>query len=119
MSILTYILAVVFLMAGAMKLMQPKAKLETSMAWVKEFTAGQVKIFGALEVAAALALALPLIFDTALILVPLAATGLVLMMIGAIITHARLREYPMIAVNVILGVAALVVAIWGYTDLIA
>ena len=75
--------------------------------------------YKALEMAAALALALPLIFDTALYLVPLAATGLVLMMIGAIITHARLKQYSMIAVNVILGAVALVVAIWGYTDLIS
>jgi hypothetical protein len=78
-----------------------------------------VKTLGALEVVAALALALPLIFDSGLILVPLAATGLVLMMIGAMVTHARLKEYPMIAVNVVLGGVALVVAIWGYTDLVS
>jgi uncharacterized membrane protein YphA (DoxX/SURF4 family) len=118
MNILTYVLAAVFLMAGAMKVMQPKAKLETKMTWVKDFTSGQVKILGALEVAAALALALPLIFDAGLIPVPLAATGLVLMMIGAIITHARLKEYPIVAMNTVLGAVALVVAIWGYTDLI-
>lgn len=78
-----------------------------------------MKTLGALEVVAALALALPLIFDSGLILVPLAATGLVLMMIGAMVTHARLKEYPMIAVNVVLGGVALVVAIWGYTDLVS
>ena len=47
MSIVTYILAAVFLMAGAMKVMQPKAKLETNMSWVKVFTSGQVKTLGA------------------------------------------------------------------------
>ena len=118
MTIVTYVLAAVFLMAGAMKILQSKTALEPKMAWVKDFSPGQVKALGALEVLAAIALALPLIFDTGLILVPLAATGLVGMMIGAVITHARLKEYPMIAINVILGAVAVVVAIWGYTDLI-
>ena len=57
-------------------------------------------------------------FDTGLILVPLAATGLVLLMIGAIITHARLKEFPMIAITAVLGALSLWVAIWGYSDLI-
>jgi hypothetical protein len=50
--------------------------------------------------------------------VPLAATGLVLLMIGAIITHARLKEFPMIAITAVLGALSLWVAIWGYSDLI-
>lgn len=99
-------------------MMQPKDKLETKMAWVKDFTPTQVKALGALEVLAAIGLAAPLIFDIAPILVPLAATGLVLMMIGAIVTHARLKEYPMIAMNVVLGAVAVVVAVWGYGSLI-
>ena len=49
---------------------------------------------------------------------PLAATGLVLLMIGAIITHARLKEFPMIAITAVLGALSLWVAIWGYSDLI-
>ena len=84
MNILTYILAAVFVLAGAMKMMQPKTKLETKMAWVKDVSSWQVKAIAALEALAALALALPLIFDTGLILVPLAATGLVFLMLGAV-----------------------------------
>ena len=119
MNILTYILAAVFVLAGAMKMMQPKTKLETKMAWVKDVSSWQVKAIAALEALAALALALPLILDTGLILVPLAATSLVFLMLGAVFTHARLKEIPMIAIPAVLGVLALWVAIWGYTDLIS
>jgi hypothetical protein len=45
-----------------------------------------VKAIGVLEALAALALARPLIFDTGLILVPLAATGLGFLITGAIFT---------------------------------
>ncbi|HSS22960.1 MAG TPA: DoxX family protein [Mycobacterium sp.] len=37
---------------------------------------------------------------------------LVVTMIGAIITHARRREYPNVALNVLLAIMAAVVA-WG------
>ena len=117
MNVLTYILAAVFVLAGVMKMMQPKTKLETKMAWVKDLPSWHVKAIGALEALAATALALPLIFDNGLILVPLAATGLVFLMIGAVFTHARLKEISMIAISAVLGGVALWVAIWGYTDL--
>jgi hypothetical protein len=42
------------------------------------------------------------------ILTPLAAIGLVVTMIGAIITHARRREYPNVALNVLLAIMAAV-----------
>jgi hypothetical protein len=44
--------------------------------------------------------------------VPIAATGLALLMVGAAITHARRREPQGIAVNAVLFVLAAVVA-WG------
>ena len=41
MNILIYILAAVFVLAGAMKMMQPKTKLETKMAWVNDLLPGR------------------------------------------------------------------------------
>jgi hypothetical protein len=46
------------------------------------------------------------------VLVPLAATGLVLLMIGAAITHARRKEPQMIIGNAVLLILAAIVA-WG------
>ena len=111
--IIAGLLAAAFAAAGLMKLTQPKEKLAASgMGWTEQFSPTAVKAIGALEVLAAIGLILPAVLDTATILVPLAALGLVLMMIGAAITHARRKETPMIGINVVLLVLAAVVA-WG------
>lgn len=111
--ILAGLLAVAFLGAGAMKLTQPKAKLSASgMPWVDDFSAGQVKTIGALEVLAAIGLIGPPLTGIAPVLAPLAALGLVLTMIGAAVVHARRGETQGIVVNAVLLILAAVVA-WG------
>src|SRR5215475_3805718 len=94
--IIAGLLAIAFLASGAMKLIQPKEKLSASgFGWVEDFSAGTVKAIGALEVLAALA-----------------AVGLVLLMVGAFITHVRRREAQGLVVTlVLLALAAFVV--WG------
>jgi uncharacterized membrane protein YphA (DoxX/SURF4 family) len=110
--VLAGLLAVAFLAAGATKLTRPKEKLATTMDWVEDFSPGTIKLIGGLEVLAAIGLILPAALDIVPVLVPLAAVGLIALMIGAVLTHARRREFPMIAINVVLLVLALVVA-WG------
>ncbi|SEF91037.1 DoxX-like family protein [Nonomuraea solani] len=111
--IIAALLALAFLAAGAMKLAQPKEKLAAAgMAWTDDFSAGAVKGIGALEALAALGLILPAVTGIAPVLTPLAATGLVLVMAGAAVVHARRKEFPMIAANVVLLILAAVVA-WG------
>ena len=106
------LLALAFLAAGAMKLTQPRDKLAASMGWVEDFNAPTVKLIGGLEVLAAIGLILPALTGIAPILTPLAATGLVLVMIGAIITYLRRGEPQVIVANVVLLLLAAVVA-WG------
>ena len=111
--IIASVLAVAFFGAGLMKLAQPKEKLAASgMAWTEDFSGGVVKLIGGLEVLAALGLILPAVFGIAPVLVPLAALGLVLIMIGAAITHARRGETQMIIANAALLVLAAVI-VWG------
>ena len=111
--IIAGVLAAVFLGAGLMKLTQPREKLAASgLGWAEDFPPNVVKLIGALEVLAAIGLILPAVLGILPVLVPLAALGLVLMMIGAAVTHARRKELPAIAVNVVLLVLAAVVA-WG------
>jgi uncharacterized membrane protein YphA (DoxX/SURF4 family) len=111
--IIAGLLAVAFLAGGVMKLIQPKEKLAASgMGFVEDFSAGTVKAIGALEVLAAVGLILPAALDIAPVLVPLAAVGLVLLMVGAIITHLRRHEAPAIVVNLALLALAVLVA-WG------
>ena len=111
--IIAGVLAAAFAAAGATKLTQPKEKLAASgMAWAEDFSTGTVKLVGALEVLAAIGLILPAALGIAPVLVPLAALGLVLIMIGAIVTPARRKEAQVIGVNVVLLLLAAVV-VWG------
>jgi uncharacterized membrane protein YphA (DoxX/SURF4 family) len=111
--ILAGLLAAAFLAAGGMKLAQPKEKLAASpnMAWAEDFSPGMLKTIGALEVLAAVGLILPALLGIVPVLVPLAALGLVLLMVGAAITHARRKEPSAVVTNVVLIVLALVVAV--------
>ncbi|MEV7135306.1 DoxX family protein [Arthrobacter sp. NPDC093128] len=109
--IIATVLAVAFLAAGAIKLLQPKEKLAASgMGWAHNFSAATVKGIAVLEILAALGLVLTAVLGIAPVLVPLAALGLV--MIGAAITHARRKESPMVIANVVLLILAAVV-FWG------
>lgn len=83
--------AIVFLMAGVMKATQPKEKLaETErMAWVERFSSGQLRTIGILEILGAIGLILPALTGILPWLTPVAAIGLALIMVGAIITHVR------------------------------
>ena len=107
-------LAFVFLVGGSVKLIRPKEKLTTdpTMAWAEDFSPGMIKSIGLLEVLASAGLVLPALLDIAPVLVPLAALGLVLVMIGAIVVHLRLKEGQAAIKNVVLLVLAAVV-VWG------
>lgn len=106
------LLALVFLASGGMKALRPKETLAANMGWVEDFSAGAVKTIGVLEILAAIGLILPAALDIAPILTPLAATGLVLTMIGAIVVHARRKENQPLPINVVLLLLSAFVA-WG------
>ena len=110
--IIAAVLAVLFLASGLQKLTQPYEKLAKTMRWADKLGATAVKAIGVLEVLAAVGLILPAALGIAPVLVPLAATGLVLLMAGAIITHLRLGETQPLAMNIALLVLAAVV-VWG------
>ncbi|WP_328994125.1 DoxX family protein [Kribbella sp. NBC_01245] len=113
--IVTGLLAVAYLVGGGGKVILPKAKIAAagpSAAWVEDFSAAGVKTIGALEVLAAVGLILPALLDTAPILVPLAASGLVVVMVGAVITRIRRHEPKYLLADVVYLVLAAFVA-WG------
>ena len=95
-----------------MKITQPKAKLAAAgQGWAEDFSDGTVKGIGGLEVLAALGLVLPALLNIATVLVPLAASGLFLLMAGAAITHSRRGEKTNVIVNATLGILAAGVAL--------
>ena len=111
--IVAIVLAASFAGSGLMKLLVPKDKLvKSGQGWAQDFAANNVRLIGFLEVLGAAGLILPAVTHIAPILVPLAAIGLVLVMVGAAIVHARRHEAMNIAVNVALLALAAFVA-WG------
>jgi uncharacterized membrane protein YphA (DoxX/SURF4 family) len=108
--VLQILLALAFLAAGITKITQPRQKLATSMGWVEDFSDPAVRSIGSLEILGALGLLLPALTGVATVLVPIAAVGLALLMIGAAATHRRRGELPMIGINTVLLVLAVVVA---------
>jgi DoxX-like family len=81
--------------------------------WVEDFSAGSVKAIGVLEVLAAVGLILPAALDIAPVLVPLAAVGVVFLMVGAIITRLRRHEAQVIVAELAYLALAVFVA-WGH-----
>jgi hypothetical protein len=110
--IVASVLALAFAGAGGMKLGKPRAELEPQMAWVGHASDGQVRFVGLVELLGAVGLILPAALDIAPILVPIAASGLVVTMIGAVIVHVRLGDKIAEAVPaIVLGAAAAFVAV--------
>ena len=106
------LLAVTYLLSGGAKLIMPKEKYAAKARWAEDFSAGSVKAIGALEVLAAVGLILPAALDIAPVLVPLAALGLVMIMVGAVFTRIRRHEATfMVADLVFLALAGFVA--WG------
>jgi uncharacterized membrane protein YphA (DoxX/SURF4 family) len=111
--IIAIVLAVAFAGSGVMKLVVPKDKLVTAgQGWAQDYSPTNIRLIGFVEIVGAVGLVLPAAVHIAPILVPLAAVGLALVMVGAIVVHARRKEPMNIAVNVVLIALAVFVA-WG------
>ncbi len=106
------ILAIMFMMAGAMKLMKTKSELAEKMGWVEDFSQSTIRLIGAAEVMGAVGLVLPALTGIAPILTPLAASGLAVITMGAMVVHLRRREYPLALMGMMLAAMSVFVA-WG------
>ena len=110
------ILAVVFLVASSTKVFVPKEKLAgmggAASRWVEDFSPGALKAIGALEFLAAVGLIVPAALGIAPVLVPLAATGAVLLFAGAVIMRLRRGERATIIADLVYLAMAAFVA-WG------
>ncbi|MDX8148624.1 DoxX family protein [Lentzea sp. BCCO 10_0061] len=117
--IVSGVLAALYLMAGFTKLVKTKQDLvsEPRMSWAGDFTEGQVKGIGAVEVAGAIGLVLPWLTGIAPILTPIAAIGLALVQVGAAITHIRRGEGATVPVNLVLCALAVFVAVVRFGQL--
>ncbi len=109
--ILQILLALVFLITGAIKIIRPKEQLAAQMGWVDDVSQPVVRLIGFVEILGAVGVILPFLTGIMPWLTPLAAAGLALTMVGAILTNYRLRELPMVGLNTVLLVLALLVVV--------
>ena len=114
--IINIILALVFLAAGGNKLAKSAEALAAAgMTWTAHAPSGVVKLVGALEVLGAIGLIAPLATGIAPVLTPIAAVCLTLTMLGAVITHAALKDgVKAMAPSIALGLLAVVSAVIGF-----
>ena len=80
------------------------------MPYVEDFSDGQVKGIGAVEVLGGLGVILPSLTGAAPVLAPVAATGLALIMVLAAVVHLRRKEASSLPINVVLFAFAVFVA---------
>jgi uncharacterized membrane protein YphA (DoxX/SURF4 family) len=113
------VLAALFLFAGVMKLAAPSAELAKMSTLSPEF----LKFIGACEVLGALGLVLPGLLRVRIGLTPLAAVGLVVIMIGAVVTTVATYGAAAAATPLVVGVLAAIVAVrrarWNSTAALA
>lgn len=109
------LLAAAYLFGGGGKLVLSKEKIKSTSAsakWVDDFGAGTIKAIGVFEVLGAAGLILPAVLGIAPVLVPLAAVGLAVIMVGAVITRIRRREFKFMAADLVY-LALLSFVVWG------
>ena len=100
------VLAAIFLFAGGMKLLMPAAELAAQSHMPGAF----IKFIGVCETAGALGLILPGLFRIQQRLTPLAALGLVIIMIGAVVTTLVQGQGPVAIIPAVVGLMAAYVA---------
>jgi hypothetical protein len=115
--IVSGVLAAVYLTAGTLKTTQPLDRLKGMMPWVETVGATGVKLIGSAELLGALGLVLPKLLDVVDdrggvegTLTGLAATGLVLIQLGAVPVHVRRGEPSVLPMNLVLAATAAFVA---------
>lgn len=107
---LQILLALLFLAAGGNKAFNT-TNFKASMDWTKNYSDGQIKLIGWLEILGAIGLVLPMAINVAPILTPLAAIGLALTMIFAAILHAKRKENKNMVSNIIILIIAVIIAV--------
>jgi hypothetical protein len=113
--IIAGLLALAYIAAGGQKSFRAPDKLvEAGIGWAKDLPLPMVRLIGAVEVLGAVGLILPPLTGIASILGPIAAIGLVLVQVGAVIFHLIRREPKPLPMNAVLLVAALAAAILGF-----
>lgn len=113
--IVTALLATAYLAGGVGKVVVPKEKIAAagrSGEWVGNWSAGAVKAIGVLQILGAVGLVLPAVLNVVPVLVPVAAVGLMGIMIGATVVRVRRGEFGLMVLD-LAYLALLAFVAWG------
>ena len=110
--IVASVLASGFVAGSIVKFTWSHERYAARLHWPADFTDGQVKFMGVIELLGGVGLVVPGIVDIARGLGPIAASGMALYMAGAVTERVRRREYTEM-VGDLLFVAALIFVAWG------
>ena len=97
--VLQWVWGIFFIAFGVMHLVLPEG-LPGQLAWMYDLDDTVHAVSGVAEILGGLGLILPSLTRIAPVLTPLAALGLIVVMLSAIVFHAGREEWPSIAVNV-------------------
>ncbi|MBM9466722.1 DoxX family protein [Nakamurella leprariae] len=107
--IIAGVLAAALAFSGVFKLVLPRERYVASQPWAADAPSWAPPAIGVLEVAGAVGVVLPALIGVAPVVVPVAATGLALVMAGAVAMHVARREWSaLVPSGVLLVLAALV-----------
>lgn len=106
------LLGAMFIMTGAMKLSQPIAELSAMLPWTKDIPEMFVRLIGSFEILGGIGLIFPGMFRIKPILTPVAAVGIVLVQVSAVVFHISRGEMSILGMNFFVIVVALFIA-WG------
>lgn len=106
------LLMLMYLMAGATKLFQSIEELSKMLPWVKQLSPGLVRFIGLSELLGSLGLVLPAVLRIMPKLSPVAAIGLALIQLFAIVFHLSNGEGGVIVMNILFLLIAAFIA-WG------
>jgi len=110
--ILQCFLAIMFLMAGIMKLTQSKEKLMEKVGeWISDWDIKSIRLIGALELLGALGLILPMLLNLIPVLTIAAAVGLGITMIVAAFIHLNRKENKQVVMNIVLLLLAVFIVV--------
>ncbi len=113
--IVASILSLMTLASGMAKFARSRPKLiDGGHAWAEDFSDLAVKNIGGLEVLGGFGLVLPGLLDITKFLVPTAATGVAVLMLGAAATHIRRGEIKEASVPILLAALAAFVAVFRF-----
>ncbi|MVM29232.1 DoxX family membrane protein [Spirosoma sp. HMF4905] len=106
------VLAIVLVWAGTMKLFQPIEKLSAMWPWTGQIPVLLVKLSGIVDLIGAIGLILPALVRIKPQLTPIAALGIIALMVCASIFHIARGEASSIGVNIAFALIAAFIA-WG------